>query len=87
MPDTDVQAIIRKAMQDDVFRLSLQRNLEKTLQDHNLQVDADELNALKGVDWGSTLNPALARAGRWIHISSREAAALRDPTSRGGPVG
>ena len=65
MSKADVQAIIRKAMTDDVFRISLGKDLKATLDARNLKVSPQELAALTKVKWGKA---AGLMANTWVHI-------------------
>ncbi|GIK41284.1 MAG: hypothetical protein BroJett011_51170 [Chloroflexota bacterium] len=70
MAKEDVAAILKKAATDDTFRLALSRDFENTIKMHGLQVDANELTALKQVDWQTSFNPDDMLAAKWVHIYS-----------------
>lgn len=77
MAEKDVIAIIKKAVQDETFRLALSRNPQKALEDHQLELTEDELKALKQVDWEMPLPTTHGEllAAKWIHIYKTDAVA------------
>ena len=70
MSEKDVEAIIRKAVQDDTFRLALGRDLDKAVESHQLELTDEEREALRNVDWDSPIPTGrdMKLAATWIHI-------------------
>lgn len=68
MPQEDVNALIKKAVTDDTFRNALSKDFDKTVDVHQINLSADEANALKAVNWKSNSLPSAVTAGRWVHI-------------------
>lgn len=66
MASKQVEALLKKAATDDVFRLSLSSNLEKTLKDHNMKISATDMAALKKVNFKKPLLGGVAAT--WVHI-------------------
>ena len=77
MAEKDVTAIIRKAVQDDTFRLALSRNLDQAVESHQLELTEEELQALREVDWDKPMPTARGEtvAASWIHIYKTSAMA------------
>ena len=71
MPTEDVQAVIKKAISDETFKLALSRDFDLAIEKHNLKLTPDELDALKKVDWTKQIptgaDAAMAGAA-WVHI-------------------
>ena len=69
MAQKDVEAIIRKSVQDDAFRIALSRNLKRTVESHGLELTDPELEALGQVDWDRQMpSRTEMAAGTWVHI-------------------
>lgn len=67
MSDEVAQAIIKKALADDLFRVGLANDFDKTLSDRGIQLPKEQHEALKAVDWKSAL-PSDTQASKWVHI-------------------
>ena len=67
MAEADIKAILRKAVVDETFRLQLSRDVDKALENHQLNVSADERKALRSIDWGVAIDAGVA-AGTWVHV-------------------
>ena len=70
MPKEDVIALIKKAISDEAFKISLNRDFEKTIESHNLVLTKEEFEALQKTNWLEKLptDPDLTTAATWIHI-------------------
>ena len=69
MAQEDVEATIKKAVADDTFRRALGKDLERTLESHQIELSSEELEALKQVDWSRPLPSSIDMvAGTWVHI-------------------
>jgi len=88
MADADAEALIHKAIMDDLFRLNLSKDFDGTVATHNIDLSPEEMGALKAIDWGKRLPTKSGRdvEGTWVHIyksSSMGSGGL----VRGGPFG
>ncbi len=72
MAKEDIEAIIRKAMNDDVFRLALARNFDQTVRNFSLKLSDEEFKALSKIDWSEPLPTSLSKEdaakATWVHI-------------------
>jgi hypothetical protein len=68
MPEEDVQALLRKALTDDTFRLRLGRNFDKTIANNDLDLSPRETEALKQINWSRAFQPGDLAANSWVHI-------------------
>ncbi|MBY0473992.1 MAG: hypothetical protein K2Q13_02900 [Nitrosomonas sp.] len=67
-----IAAILKKATTDDVFRLALAKDLNKTLDAHNIELTKAEMDALKSVNFKKPLFTDIggAAAASWVHVYS-----------------
>jgi hypothetical protein len=65
----DVHALLKKATTDDVFRLALAKNFDKTIAAHDMSLTPAELTAIKAVNFKKP-NFSGPSAASWVHIYS-----------------
>lgn len=69
MATKDAEALIRKAVTDDVFRIGLTNDFDGTIEAHRLNLTEDEIRGLKAVDWKAQLpSKKDLAAATWVHI-------------------
>jgi hypothetical protein len=87
VPEEDVLAVFKKAVNDDLFRLSLARDLEGTLDAHNVMVTREEFAGLSSVDWGAAVPGSGDLAASWVHIYKTDVAQPGGEQGGYGPRG
>ncbi len=70
MAAQDVQAVLKRALLDDTFRLFLMRDFDRAISETGVQLTAQEAAELRKVDWSQYGQPALAGGNTWVHIYS-----------------
>jgi len=69
-----VEAIIVKAINDDLFRLGLIDNFDATISSYHEDLTANEIQALKGLDWKQKIPKNIQKtSGTWVHIYKSQA--------------
>ncbi|WP_310632615.1 hypothetical protein [Paraburkholderia sp.] len=65
-----VLATVKKAFSDDIFRLALVKDFDKTIAENSIDLTANESAELKKVDWANYAGLGAGGGGDWVHVYS-----------------
>lgn len=69
-----VEAIILRAINDDLFRLELIDNFDATISSHQEGLTEEEIQALKGLNWTKKIPTNIQKSsGTWVHVYKSQA--------------